>query len=326
MAVYNIGQVIKKLRIQKEITQEELAFPVIDRATLSKIENGRATPNKQTIKFLFEKLGIKPNNFLDFFEKENEEEKQIDNLVKKLNNYTSFYQKNVIDKNTPNIIKEIDAIIQKLENNNEFFEDLLNKQFIFMIKIKNDMNKGKKSYNDILENIYKVLKMTIPNFTEENIINYFLSEIELKLVVMIAVVHHENKNYKKAIQIYKDIKFNIEKNYIDNDFNGNTRYTGIMHNLAKSLYWNNDFEQCIHLCNEGMLFCRQNDNYIHYIAIASTKATCLYETHNILEFKNLIKNLYFSCDIFEKNTEKENIKEYIVETLGKEFLDKLNTL
>ena len=35
MANYNIGSLIKRLRRQKGLTQEELAYPLIDRATLS---------------------------------------------------------------------------------------------------------------------------------------------------------------------------------------------------------------------------------------------------------------------------------------------------
>ena len=67
MPNYDIGLLIKRLRKQKGLKQEELAYPIIDRATLSKIECGKVMPNKTTLEALFERLGFCPHNIADFF-------------------------------------------------------------------------------------------------------------------------------------------------------------------------------------------------------------------------------------------------------------------
>ena len=54
----NIGKKIKNLRIEKMMTQSELAGPEITRNMLSQIENGSATPSISTVTYLASKLGV----------------------------------------------------------------------------------------------------------------------------------------------------------------------------------------------------------------------------------------------------------------------------
>jgi transcriptional regulator with XRE-family HTH domain len=54
----NIGQKIKNLRIEKMMTQSELAGTAITRNMLSQIENGGANPSISTVSYLAKKLGV----------------------------------------------------------------------------------------------------------------------------------------------------------------------------------------------------------------------------------------------------------------------------
>ena len=55
MVIYSAGELIKSLRKQKGISQEELADGITDRANLSKIENGSITPGKKVVEALLER-------------------------------------------------------------------------------------------------------------------------------------------------------------------------------------------------------------------------------------------------------------------------------
>lgn len=58
MHYYSCGEVIKRLRKSKGLTQEELAFGICSVSTLSKIENGRQTPHYSTFKALLRRVDI----------------------------------------------------------------------------------------------------------------------------------------------------------------------------------------------------------------------------------------------------------------------------
>ena len=56
MAFYKIGNVIRKRRIDLNLTQEELSFGICSVSTLSKIENGERYPNKKNFDALMQRL------------------------------------------------------------------------------------------------------------------------------------------------------------------------------------------------------------------------------------------------------------------------------
>lgn len=58
MQYYSCGQIIKRMRQSRGLTQEELAFGICSVSSLSKIENGRQTPHYRTFEALLERLGI----------------------------------------------------------------------------------------------------------------------------------------------------------------------------------------------------------------------------------------------------------------------------
>ena len=53
-----IGEKIKKLRIERQMTQTEVCGDYITRNMLSKIENGSATPSVQTMEHIAKQLGV----------------------------------------------------------------------------------------------------------------------------------------------------------------------------------------------------------------------------------------------------------------------------
>ena len=53
-----IGEKIKKLRIERQMTQTEICGDYITRNMLSKIENGSATPSVQTMEHIAKQLGV----------------------------------------------------------------------------------------------------------------------------------------------------------------------------------------------------------------------------------------------------------------------------
>lgn len=59
-----LGQRIKKLRIEKGMTLVELAGKKMSKGMLSMIENGRANPSMDSLKFIAHQLGCDPQYLL----------------------------------------------------------------------------------------------------------------------------------------------------------------------------------------------------------------------------------------------------------------------
>lgn len=66
---YRLGDIIRDLRTQQNMTQAELADGLCDRSQLSKIEKGQLYPGKFLSNALLERLGLRSNNFMFFVNK-----------------------------------------------------------------------------------------------------------------------------------------------------------------------------------------------------------------------------------------------------------------
>lgn len=89
----NLGEKIKKARLEAKMTQAELAGNKITRNMLSQIENGKATPSVSTVNYISERLGLSGGYLLS--------ESEDDSLYKKslyIDQIKSAYKKGKFDK------------------------------------------------------------------------------------------------------------------------------------------------------------------------------------------------------------------------------------
>lgn len=87
MAVYEIGNYIHDMRIERGYSQEELCFGICSVGNLSKIENGTRMPNRKTVEAITQRLGCR-EAFLQYSSRE--EMKQVEicsQIVQKITNY-----------------------------------------------------------------------------------------------------------------------------------------------------------------------------------------------------------------------------------------------
>ena len=73
----NIGKKIRSLRMQRGMTQRELAGDMITRNMLSSIENGAAMPSISSLLYIAERLDVSPAYFFDDSEKPQSEIESI---------------------------------------------------------------------------------------------------------------------------------------------------------------------------------------------------------------------------------------------------------
>ncbi len=98
----DVGSIIKKARIEKGFTQEELALKVgVQKSAVAKWENGRVSEIKRTnLKKISETLGLKPTQLLGDIES---------NPIETANELADIY----LDKDLRNMIAEYFALDDK---------------------------------------------------------------------------------------------------------------------------------------------------------------------------------------------------------------------
>ena len=87
MAVYEIGNYIHDMRVERGYSQEELCFGICSVGNLSKIENGMRLPNRKTVEAFTQRLGCR-EVFLQYSSRE--EMRQIEicsQITQKIENY-----------------------------------------------------------------------------------------------------------------------------------------------------------------------------------------------------------------------------------------------
>ena len=227
MEFYDLGITIKELRIKKNISQSELCHGICSQSQISKIEKGVIYPSSILLYQLSERLGVDPNSI--FALTQNKKLKYTENVKYVIRDCIRQHQ-----------YKELYEIVtrEKYTNNFQTKED---KQFLIWheaIAIY-CVNNSTKVALTLLNN---ALKLTVTNID-------FLSEREIDILHTMAILHAENKEYKKSITILKRCLNNFNKLDFPRDKEIKLK---IIYNLAKNLSYTYQYEEAIKYIDKGI--------------------------------------------------------------------------
>ncbi|PEF74190.1 DNA-binding protein [Bacillus pseudomycoides] len=281
MEFYDLGTIIKELRILKNISQSELCRGICSQSQISKIEKGTIYPSSILLIQIAEKLGIDPNYI--FALTKNKKLKYVENVkyvmrdCVKQKKYKELYEIVKIEKNKTNFLQKDDK------------QFLLWHEALAIFYV----NGSTKNALDILN---KALKLTSIN-------SKFLSEKEINIVHSIAVIHAENKEYEKSINILKKILNNFNK--IDFPKNKEIQLK-IIYNLTKCLHNICEYEEAIKYSDMGIkLAININSLYLLGELYFEKGSNLLKLEHPQKDGLNDIKKALF---IFELTERKQYIK------------------
>ncbi|HEF7291020.1 TPA: helix-turn-helix domain-containing protein [Bacillus cereus] len=227
MEFNDLGITIKELRIKKNISQSDLCHGICSQSQISKIEKGVIYPSSILLYQLSERLGVDPNSI--FALTQNKKLKYTENVKYVMRDCIRQHQ-----------YKELYEIVtrEKYTNNFQTKED---KQFLIWheaIAIY-CVNNSTKVALALLNN---ALKLTVTNID-------FLSEREIDILHTMAILHAENKEYKKSITILKRCLNNFNKLDFPRDKEIKLK---IIYNLAKNLSYTYQYEEAIKYIDKGI--------------------------------------------------------------------------
>ena len=290
MPLLNVGTLIKKLRIQQGITQEELAYPIIEQSTLSRIENGQTMPNKSTTEMLLERLGYNPGN-IDIVV-----DKRTADIQKSQDELFGLLKTESIYDDQEERTKKAEAIIKTLEDDAEFMGERVNRQYILLNKAICALHR-KEDSESILGMLMEAMKISIPEYNEKDIDKYYLSKQDVRIINLTTMVYRDNGRLDDGINVLNLLKKNFEETNIDKESKGEY-YASVVYALATLLTYAKRHEEALKMCDRAAEICKETGVFRLLPLVTAYKAHCLFHLGKKDECSGLLKQSYYASKMF----------------------------
>lgn len=198
MNLFNKSGTIRKRRVEKNQTIEELAWGICDETTLGRYERGKVDPSVEKLSLILEKLDIKNQGMVVSHEI---------SLFSDNDCYEEF-EKLLHDKK----LEEINIRLEKYESGMEINNTIEKKQFLERIKLFMSMDRGELYIHELED----LLMESIGDYSSGKIsLTNIYNETELYILNDIAIGYWDLGRRDLALNIYKDL-IEYFKNFIYN--------------------------------------------------------------------------------------------------------------
>jgi len=298
------GKKVWNIRKKLGYTQRDISeITNINTDTLRKIENGKVTPNQNTLEILSPVLKVDLNKlllryrigkYLDFNEIESrieyklenglydtlqEELKDIENMLKKL------YSESFIAKNINQLVLLVESVILKIKY---------------------------KDYNQSLAKLISAIKITTPAFDMSYYSTFVYSSMEIRFLMNIALLLNLIESKEKGLEILQFCLTAIESEDVEFRIK-------ILYNLAYNCHRLDLNEQTLYYADEGIKTCISN-NSLSCLGL-------LYSRKGISEFflgdNNYKNSLKKALTIYEI-TGQSKLKEMLLQVSTKNNIELSN--
>lgn len=289
------NELIKELRLSKNLSQEELSENICTRETLSRIENGRRSPNQKNLYKMLQKMELERERYYSFIITDDYRLYEKVRLFKR-----NFFQEN---KNVAyTLLKEIE---EKLDLKNP-----LNKQFIessWLIKKTED---DSINLEQIILEFKKVLCYTMKKFN--GTIYRVPFRQEFVILNQIALCMRQIGKNKEAISLYEQILNEYENSKVLEQHHAISKML-LYINYALLLEENNELEKSKKIGKQGIklaIECGRGD----IIGVFLGNLACLYEKRKCSKDRELgecyLRNSYYFLCLYEQDKDSIIIKKY----------------
>ncbi|KSU50781.1 hypothetical protein AS033_05215 [Exiguobacterium indicum] len=220
MEIEAFGQHIKQLRVERNLTQTELARDVCSQAELSKIENGKIMPTIDIVQRLSQKLHTSTAHlFID------------------ANETSLFHQfdRQLSDFSRRHRYDDMLDFIKQIPNDLPSSVQLLIRYFEWVAR------EGKKDID------YRTCISQLLYLSDQEQMEIEYPSIFLRIKMSVANYYYLNHQYQYARKIYEEL---LEYDYMTYDLI--KLKSKIMYNYAQQLYFQSDFEMGLKITEKGI--------------------------------------------------------------------------
>lgn len=298
---WTIGEVIKKIRIEQGISLQQLGCGLCSAATLSRIEAGERDMDMIMAAAIFERLGYNPDIFEIYTDKEQFYQYNQRLAIRRWKDSQMFPQ-----------MKSALAEYQKQMRGNT---DRLQRQFIKSMNGILELREGRREEG--VQHLEEAIALTVPHWDGKWHERMVLGYGELELFDLLADAYETMEKSREAHEMRRRILQYLEQKQSRKDQMVKL-YTGIICRMIPYLLEQNNHEEALHLCRQGLKTLSDTCSLNDLPELTYWRAKCegaFYRQGNIQ--KNQVigsyQRSYYFYRMLKRDREAEKIKEYLLE-------------
>lgn len=305
MGVYRVGEVIRRTREGLGITQQELCEGICTVETLSRIENGRRSPNRANFQALMERMGKSGEKYMPFVHSGD-----METIVEAMDINIAFARHQY---------KETERMLEKLRKKISL-EDNVNRQFVEKTQALIDYSLGRIDAKEKRERLINALHYTVPNYKDGVLPVGIYSRHELMICCNIACTYSDEGDEDTAIEMLRQVENYFNTVHVSMDERVITQVL-MMSNLGQCLGIRGDTEKAIKIEENAIEMCLERGNCSILDALLYNIA---FEKEILKEEKSLCQELliqaYFVAELNGNDYLMNHIKKHIKKMYNKEVM------
>lgn len=294
MEKYHVGEIVRYLRKENKMTQEELADGICSPVTISRIESGTQMPSDRIINQILERLGS------DVY--------QTANIVR-VGNHTT------IDKNIYSIGRMIeegkfDIASKQLMQIKEEKLDNRSKQYLVLLRASIILQTGDGNLAEIIEQIRQAIELTKRDFNFSCFKKVPLTVREANLLNVLCVAYYRNERLEEALSLAKELREALifrKENFKNNQ----ELLINVLINLSQMLEGKEHFKEALKICEEAIEISMDSKYQIMFSELHFFKAKLLYKNGHQEESLQLFKVIYPYIKLQKKAAFISLIESYV---------------
>lgn len=286
MENFFLGEYIKQRREALGLTQKQVCNGICEPVTLSRLENGKQTPNRTRINAILQRLGLPDDRYISLLSKN---ELKIEAL-----------KKEIVACNVTERVKEGREKLAKLEEMEEA-KDPLVRQFILRAQVLLGRLDGSCLPEKQIELLFQAIRLTVPQFDLDKIEWFLYSTDEVKIINQIGIAYSDDRQNEKAAEIYAQLLRYVRVHYQETITSIGV-LPMVLYNYARVLDLCGWYEEGAALAKEGQEACIQYGHYHFLPHCLEIEAECRHFMGDDESSAELYYQAYYLCKAIRYET------------------------
>lgn len=313
MDEFKLGTYIKKRREELRISQEELCEGLCAVSSLSRIENNQQDPSRLLTRNLLERLGLPQDKFTAFW---GQRDITVGALMREITN-DMIRRRRMPKESRIQMQEQIQEKLTELEMMTDPSDRSI-RQFLLAKRACLGGPKGPYAIEETLAMQLEAIRLTCPKFDPEDFQHGRYSMDECNLINQIANSYLDMGQRKRAIDIYRQLLWYVEKNCKELvDYSDH--FCLIAQNYAITLGLEKRYLEAIEISERGRKICIYSGQYQFLPSFLAIQAESYYFIGEEERSKKLYFQTYYIYDAFEDKSNWEHMRQEMKEHLGIEM-------
>lgn len=297
---YKPSELIRQLRMEKGLTQEQLAEGICSPVTISRIENGTQQPSNRVLELLLDRLGDGLFHTMDTTVLQTDV-REIKSREEEILHYIAAG--NIAE--AVSLLSEVSDATLSLpaqQQRKKYIEALLRHQ-----------EEGNKNMPEMQRLLEEALLLTKPKFDRMDFRSTILTSQEMQIINFLSIVLWEQAEYRQAIRISFELSESMERKQ-SNLPEQRQLYVCVLTNQLQFLEAERRYEEAYEICIKAEKICKETDDMSMLPGILFSKAKLLFYIGKYAESISILKGIYPYLLLIEKNVLAEKVRLFAKET------------